>query len=394
MKNIFPRLTRPITLLLMMLTGYEVNGQISDFQYTIANDIQINDKVMEFDLFILDSDPGDPFELSSIQAGILVNSGIYNGGTISLSIVSGTSQLNSSQQPTSVIWTQSQNAIKLTPKLPPGAGSGTIISQTAPGTRVCRLRITNTVAFTTSSTANLTFNFTTSPYPTKVSQYISGTNTDLACNSVNCFSNASNIILNSPPTVNPTATPGTVCAGGNVQLNAGASGGSGSYNYTWTSNPAGFNSSLANPTANPFVNTTYNVAVFDGVSTVNSQVSVNVNSLPATPTISASGPTTFCPGGSVTLTSSSGTTYLWSNGATTASINVTTAGSYSVRVTNSAGCQSAFINCYSSFLKCCARNSNHFSKWTDHILSWWQCNLNLKLQDQLIYGQTEQQHQV
>jgi len=60
---------------------------------------------------------------------------------------------------------------------------------------------------------------------------------------------------------------------------------------------------------------------------------VTVNALPAAPTITASGPTTFCIGGSVTLTSSAGTSYLWSTGATTQSINVTTSGSYTVRIT-------------------------------------------------------------
>ena len=50
------------------------------------------------------------------------------------------------------------------------------------------------------------------------------------------------------------------------------------------------------------------------------------------PTITASGPTTFCNGGSVTLTASAGTSYLWSNGATTQSITVTNAGSYTVTV--------------------------------------------------------------
>jgi gliding motility-associated-like protein len=61
----------------------------------------------------------------------------------------------------------------------------------------------------------------------------------------------------------------------------------------------------------------------------------------ATPTITAGGPTTFCDGGSVTLSSSAGISYLWSNASTTQSINVTTAGSYTVRVTNASGCQSA-----------------------------------------------------
>jgi PKD domain len=57
-----------------------------------------------------------------------------------------------------------------------------------------------------------------------------------------------------------------------------------------------------------------------------------------TPTIQASGPATFCAGGSVTLTASiapgAGVSYLWSpGGETTQAINVTASGSYSVTVT-------------------------------------------------------------
>jgi gliding motility-associated-like protein len=120
-----------------------------------------------------------------------------------------------------------------------------------------------------------------------------------------------------------------------------ASGGSGIYTYAWTSVPAGFTSSIADPTANQLVNTTYYVAVSDGSANVNSQVAVTVNALPAAPTITAGGPTTFCANGNVTLTSSAGTSYLWSNGANTASINVTTAGSYTVKVKNAGGCLSS-----------------------------------------------------
>src|SRR5205823_34383 len=50
-------------------------------------------------------------------------------------------------------------------------------------------------------------------------------------------------------------------------------------------------------------------------------------------------PLTFCQGGSVTLAAQPGySSYLWSNGATTSSIAVSTPGSYSVTVTNAAGC--------------------------------------------------------
>jgi hypothetical protein len=49
-------------------------------------------------------------------------------------------------------------------------------------------------------------------------------------------------------------------------------------------------------------------------------------------TVTASGQTTFCSGGSVILTANSGTSYLWSTGQTTQSINASTTGSYSVTV--------------------------------------------------------------
>jgi hypothetical protein len=65
---------------------------------------------------------------------------------------------------------------------------------------------------------------------------------------------------------------------------------------------------------------------------------VTVNPLPATPTISASGATTFCIGGSAVLTSSAATGNVWSNGATTQAITASTAGNYSVTVSNANGC--------------------------------------------------------
>jgi len=67
------------------------------------------------------------------------------------------------------------------------------------------------------------------------------------------------------------------------------------------------------------------------------QVSYTVNPIPEA-TITTSGSTAICAGGSVTLTASTGVSYLWSNGATTASIVVTEAGNYSVTVTGAGGC--------------------------------------------------------
>ncbi|KUG08110.1 MBG domain-containing protein [Solirubrum puertoriconensis] len=64
---------------------------------------------------------------------------------------------------------------------------------------------------------------------------------------------------------------------------------------------------------------------------------MTVNALP-TATIAASGPTSFCTGGSVTLSAPAGLSYLWSTGATSQSITASTSGSYSVTVTNGSNC--------------------------------------------------------
>ncbi len=58
----------------------------------------------------------------------------------------------------------------------------------------------------------------------------------------------------------------------------------------------------------------------------------------ATPTISAGGALTFCPGDSVALTSSAANSYSWCTGGATQSISVTTPGNYSLTVFNTNGC--------------------------------------------------------
>ena len=72
-------------------------------------------------------------------------------------------------------------------------------------------------------------------------------------------------------------------------------------------------------------------------------ITVTINALPSTPIISASGPTSFCTGGSVDLASSSTTGNVWISAtifATTPTITVTSSGTYSVTVTDTNGCSS------------------------------------------------------
>ena len=127
----------------------------------------------------------------------------------------------------------------------------------------------------------------------------------------------------------------SICNGSSVQLNASAPG---AVSYAWS--PAtGLNfTNIANPIANPTLTTTYVVAITNGSGCIdNDTIIVTVVPLPS-PSITASGPTSFCTGGSVVLTSAVATSYLWSTPATTQSITVNTSGTYTVTITNGTGC--------------------------------------------------------
>lgn len=87
-------------------------------------------------------------------------------------------------------------------------------------------------------------------------------------------------ISNGPLVVSPTAEPDAICFGGVVQLHANATGGTGTYTYSWTSNPPGFTSTESDPIASPAVTTVYTVVVNDGLQSVSGSVTVVVNPLP------------------------------------------------------------------------------------------------------------------
>jgi len=148
-------------------------------------------------------------------------------------------------------------------------------------------------------------------------------------NNAGCISlpSADQLVTVIPTPATPTITAGgptVFCAGGSVVLTSSSATGN-----TW-SNGATTQSITVTTSGS------YTVFVTNGTcSSLNSTPKiVTVTALPATPTISAGGPITFCSGSSVVLTSSSATGNLWSNGATTQSITVTTSGTYSVTVTN------------------------------------------------------------
>lgn len=159
-------------------------------------------------------------------------------------------------------------------------------------------------------------------------QTISVTYTDI--NGCSATSNPISIVMNANPTA-PTVTPSgatTFCDGGSVTLSSSQGTGN-----VW---------STTETTQNIVVSTsgTYSVTYTNtnGCSATSATVDVVVNTNPTAPTITPSGATTFCDGGSVTLSSSQGTGNVWSTTETTQDIVVNASGSFTVTYTDGNGC--------------------------------------------------------
>lgn len=117
-----------------------------------------------------------------------------------------------------------------------------------------------------------------------------------------------------PLGINVTALPPTICAGETSVLQAGASGGTGTYTYSWTSDPAGFTSTEDSPEVSPTETTIYTVEVSDGESVLTGSVTLVVENAPeqaATP----QGEASMCWGVSQSIYSTTGaagaSTYTW-----------------------------------------------------------------------------------
>ena len=134
-------------------------------------------------------------------------------------------------------------------------------------------------------------------------------------------------------TVNPAATVSvsplldTVCGNTPTTITATGSG-----SYLWSTG-----ATTAAITVSPSNTSNYSVTLTNG-SSCSATASSRIVTKSAGSSISATGPTTFCTGGSVTLQLDTTVgTYLWSTGATTASITVNQSGNYNATVTSN-GC--------------------------------------------------------
>ena len=129
-----------------------------------------------------------------------------------------------------------------------------------------------------------------------------------------------------------------ICSGNFTTLGATAVPGN---TYSWTSNPAGYSASIANPVVYPVSTTTYFVkeTTARGCLKTN-QVTITVNPTPQAPLMTPVGTAAICAGDQLLLTASGTNGHQWYkdaqmiNGATGTTFNANTSGVYTVKITN------------------------------------------------------------
>ncbi len=206
MKNQLGNWTKALVLTLMVLASNVANAAVEDFQLSVRNLQQTAQNRLEFDVYLLDTDAGQPFELASVQLAFLINSQITTGA-LSVTISNSGSGLLSYQQfvaapavVTPLTGYPGQTLIRLAAGMPVTSGLGTIISTSGNGTLLTHFIVTSTTNFVASSQPNLIFtsNTASSPlYPTRVAEFIATVSIQLAVIPL------TNAIVDGNPVLNP-----------------------------------------------------------------------------------------------------------------------------------------------------------------------------------------------
>ena len=313
----------------------------------LRNDEQTSANTYEFDIFLLNDNPCISLEYASGAYGITINPDIRNGGSITASIIAGSSELNTNQAPTGITFTSSQNCIKVAAKTTPSPGSGTIIPATGNGIKVCRVKVTNSVPFALGK-PNLMWSFTTTPYQSKVNVFLNGVNTQLPADTnthkTHHLNNANFVDL--LPPVSASVNRNNFCKNDTSTIILTASGGSGVYLRWYKDSCNGLLAGTGNPLtiAAPDTATTY-YARWEMGNNYTACVGIQVNStlIPSAPTVTVND---SCGVSILKAENYSGNLY-WSTNATTPKINVYSAGNYSVYQSKN-GCNSLSTNVYAN----------------------------------------------
>jgi len=146
------------------------NHMTPTYKFTLMNDALVSPNVYEFDVYL--KTINDTVVVANTQIGLNFNKAIRNSGSLTFSIVPGSSEFLATQVPASFIVDTVNNILRTAPRANPSSGNGTVISNVGNGTRLGRFRVTNTVPFNAEK-MNLSWNFisTGRKYPSRLSAY-------------------------------------------------------------------------------------------------------------------------------------------------------------------------------------------------------------------------------
>ncbi len=314
------------------LIGLNIGQNVADFQgcYNFSNSIEIikhpNPEIVSFNF--TDTSCGE----NNGNAAVVVNggSGIYsyswsNGATTASisNLVAGTYGITV----TDSNGCDDQGVVFI------GASTNPQVSVNKTDTS-CGENNGAASATTIAGTGGYTYEWNTGATTSSVSSLSAGTYTVTVSDTAGCTDTETVIINNSSNPVVVLDKTDTSCGENNGSASAMTTSGTGGYTYEW--NTGATTSSLNNLSAG-----TYTVTVSDS-SGCTDVTSVVVNDS-TSPLVTVNVISTSCgeDNGSASATSTAGTggyTYVWSTGVTTSSLNNLGGGTYSVTVTDSAGC--------------------------------------------------------
>ena len=190
-------LGRLLLVSMWVMLSLIARSQNPTYEMYVTNQTQVSSKVYQFDVYLLRTG-NVPLELATIQFGLGFDTMIVNGGSVSFTYVSGSSQLSSGQVPLSFNVGNSSQSLTVdgvtyrfmnqSARSGPGVGSGTVINSvkngcSSPGTRIGTYRLTNTVDFRNSSSSKHIFrvlsqhgNPLAGQWNTAVNAYVGGSN--------------------------------------------------------------------------------------------------------------------------------------------------------------------------------------------------------------------------
>ena len=156
---------KAIVLLALLLLSAPIGSFAQTCEVTLRNDSLIDANNLIVDIYVKAT--GGSFYYAGGQYKVTFdNSSIANGGTITGSIVAGYSDLTNTAQIPTLVYVLSSYWRIPTEAFPSSQASCSQISATGIGTRICRVKLTNTIAFDQSS-ANMAL-VTTTPSQTAV----------------------------------------------------------------------------------------------------------------------------------------------------------------------------------------------------------------------------------